>query len=174
MKEQWKDVVGYEGLYEVSDIGRVRNAKGSIKSTNISKQGYSRTTLSKDGKHSTFTIHQLVAMGFLGHVRTGTTAGLVVDHIDNNPLNNRVDNLQLITNRENLSKDKSGGSSKYVGVSWCKTASKWKSRTQHLGQRYHLGFYTIEEEARDAYVQALARIQSGLPPKSVLVKNRLS
>lgn len=174
MKEQWKDIKGYEGLYEVSDLGRVRNAKGLIKKCPLGTKGYPMTTLSKDSKLRTFKVHVLVAMGFLGHVRTGTTAGLVVDHIDNNKLNNRADNLQLITNRENATKDKSGGSSKYVGVTWNKRSSKWKAQIRHLSKLHHLGHYTDEEEARDAYVQALARIQSGLPPKSVLVKNRLS
>ena len=172
MEEQWKDIVGYEGLYEVSDLGRVKNAKGLIKSTNIGKQGYLRTTLCKGGKRNTFTIHKLLAMGFLGHVPNGMN--LVVDHIDNNKLNNNLTNLQLITQRENVSKDISGGSSKYVGVSWNKAKSKWNVSIRHLDQSHHLGYYTIEEEARDAYVQALARIHSGLPPKSVLVKNRLS
>ena len=164
MKEQWKDVVGYEGLYEVSDLGRVRNARGSIRKCRISKHGYSRLNLSKNSKKRTFKVHQLVAMGFLGHVMGNGTAGLVVDHIDNNKLNNRVDNLQLITNRENLSKDKSGGSSKYVGVTWCKNVSKWLALIWHLSRSHNLGYYTDEEEARNAYVQALARIDSGLSP----------
>ena len=45
---------------------------------------------------------------------------LVVDHINNDPLDNRLENLQLISHRYNLSKDKKGGSSKFTGVSWDK------------------------------------------------------
>ena len=172
MKEQWKDIKGYEGLYEISDLGRVRNAKGLIRKTPLGKRGYYMPNLSKDNKLKNFKVHQLVAMGFLGHVPNGNS-GLVVDHIDNNKLNNNLSNLQLITHRENTSKDRKGGYSKYVGVSWYKRCSKWIANIYHSGSLHHLGYYTIEEEARDAYVQALARIQSGLPPKSVLVKNRL-
>ena len=173
MSEQWKDIKGYKGLYEVSDLGRVKNARnGRIRKTPLNKRGYSQLILSKDNKKRNFTVHQLVAMGFLGHVPNGNS-GLVVDHIDNNPSNNRADNLQLITNRENTSKDRKGGYSKYVGVSWNKRCSKWISSIYHSGSMHHLGYYTDEEEARDVYVQALARIQGGLPPKSVLVKNQL-
>jgi hypothetical protein len=163
MEEQWKDITGYEGLYKVSDLGRVKNAKGLIKSQNISTAGYPQLTLYKENKPTTFKVHQLVAMGFLGYVRTGTSAGLVVDHIDNNKLNKNLTNLQIITNRENSTKDRRG-SSKYAGVSWNKSASKWKSRIAYCSKRYFLGYYTDEEEARNAYVQALARIDSGLSP----------
>jgi len=173
MKEQWKDVVGYEGLYEVSDLGRVRNAKnGMIRKLYIRDGEYPSVGLSKEGKRKTRRVHQLVAIGFLGHTPSGHSVH--VDHIDNNKLNNNINNLQLLTCRENNSKDKSGGTSKYVGVYWNKKSSKWHTQIQHSGSMHHLGYYTDEEEARDVYVKALARIQSGLPPKSVLVKNRLS
>ena len=107
----------------------------------------------------------LVALGFLGHVMGNGSVGLVVDHIDNNSRNNRLDNLQLITQRQNSSKDKKGVSSKYVGVSWNKGKSKWSSSIRYKGKLIFLGYYVIEKEAHEAYQTALRRIDQGLPAK---------
>jgi hypothetical protein len=172
--EIWRDIPGYENLYKVSSFGRVcsldrvcnkgRKIKGAVLKPSLSSNYY-KVMFSKVGIKKTFRVHILVAMGFLGHVIGNGTAGLVVDHIDNNPINNRLDNLQIITNRENLSKDKKGGSSKYVGVSWAKANSKWKSAIRYKDKRIYLGYYTTEEEAHEAYQTALRRIDQGLPAK---------
>lgn len=64
--EQWKPVIGHEGLYEVSGLGRVRR-KGSGKVMNLTpdKKGYRRVTLCKEGKHSKRLVHRLVAEAFV-------------------------------------------------------------------------------------------------------------
>ena len=168
--ENWKDIKGYEGFYQVSDAGRVKSLRrwinnkgnggyfleGKIVNTSISK-GYPTVGLSKDGKGKNIRIHQLVAMSFLGHTPCGHK--LVVDHIDNNPLNNNVENLQLITNRENLSKDKKGGTSKYVGVFYSgKGINKWKASTSVYGKVIGLGSFDSELRASIAYNFALAQL----------------
>jgi hypothetical protein len=85
----------------------------------------------------------LVAMAFLNHKPDGTHK-IVVDHINNNKLDNRVVNLQLISQRENLSKDRKDGTSKYVGVCWKKSRNKWQVDIKIDGKRKYLGLFTDE------------------------------
>ena len=165
--EIWKGIPGYEGSYEVSSFGNVRSLdrldsrgykrKGRMLNKSLNGTGYYNVGLSKQGKPKTNTVHVLVASAFLGHVQSGTTAGLVIDHIDNDKLNNRVDNLQLVTNRENSSKDRKG-SSKYVGVSWNNAASKWIANIGIKGRTKHIGYFTDEEEAKEAYEIELKKL----------------
>ena len=161
-KEIWKDVPQYEGRYQVSNLGRVRSLdriltysdgrvarlRGKLMKTQLNC-GYVKVGLSIDGVLKSKRVHQLVAMAFLGHVKCGQK--LVVDHIDNNPLNNNLNNLQVITQRENLSKDKKG-SSKYVGVSWYKATKRWLSRIRGVdGKQISLGYFENEIDAHNAY-----------------------
>ena len=112
--EKWKEVPNYEGRYWVSNLGRVKN-ESHLLSLGLQSGRYHSTTLSKDGVRKSFLVHQLVAIAFLNFVPNGNK--LIVDHIDNNPLNNNLENLQVITHRQNLSKDKKNKTSKYTGVS---------------------------------------------------------
>jgi hypothetical protein len=116
--------------------------------------------LHKYGKIKTIKIHILVAMAFLGHKPDGTQK-IVVDHIDNNPLNNNLTNLQLISQRENVSKDRKNGSSQYTGVSWGKNTNKWRSIIYINNKVKHLGLFTLEEDAAKAYQNALKMLNEG-------------
>ena len=80
---------------------------------------------------------------------------MVVDHIDNNSLNNCLDNLQIITPRKNTSKDRKGHSSKYIGVTWHKQASKWVVHILNNNKREYLGLFEIELDAANAYKKRL-------------------
>lgn len=166
MQEIWKAIPGYEGMYEVSSLGRVKslsrikiNTKGSYmtkeKILKISSdgKGYLQVCLSNYNK-KTFRIHQLVAMAFLNHKRDGTHK-LIVDHINNNQLDNRVENLQIITQRENMSKDRKNKTSKYTGVNWSKAANKWIARIYINGKYEHLGVFSSEEQAYLKYKERL-------------------
>ena len=153
--EIWKEVPDYEN-YQVSNFGRVKSLwfdKERILKAGVDGRGYLTVGLSENSNGKTFQVHQLVAICFLGHEPCGLK--IVVDHIDNNPLNNHVDNLQLTTQRHNLSKDKKGYSSKYVGVSWCKRDKKWKTTIQINGKNKNLGQFTCEIEASEYYQNAL-------------------
>lgn len=95
--ELWRPVVGYEGLYEVSNLGRVKGRKGFIK-PKIGRNGYARTDLWKDGRRYRPSIHRLVAQTFLPNPETKPQ----VNHLDGNKLNNAVSNLEWCTAQENI------------------------------------------------------------------------
>lgn len=98
MKETWKPVPGYEGLYEVSDLGRVKGLKrGKIRKLNKSKNGYLLIILCKDGKTKGYPVHRLVYSAFNGEI----PEGFEVNHIKEDKTNNRLCNLNLMTSKEN-------------------------------------------------------------------------
>ena len=101
MNEVFKDVPNYKGLYKISNKGRIKRIKknGGERFNKLTKlnNGYLAVQLSINNKGKIFQIHQLVAMAFLNHNPCGHK--LIVDHINNNPLDNRVDNLQIISHR---------------------------------------------------------------------------
>lgn len=157
-KEVWADVKGHEGDYKVSTLGRVKrfvNDKELIVKQNCSVGGYFLVNMCKNKKWKTRITHQLVAESFLGHV---SGRGLVIDHIDNDKQNNALENLQLITQRENTSKDRKNGVSKYVGVSFHELPKKWRATIYFNGTRISLGYYYLEIDAHNAYQEKLKEI----------------
>jgi len=159
--EIWKDIPGYENHYQVSNIGNVKSLK--YRNTNKHKylkpsinQGYKQVVLSKDGKLKTHLVHSLVAIAFLNHKPNGIT--MVVDHINNNPTDNRVENLQIVTHRHNCSKDKKGISI-HTGVSRIDRIDKWVAGITVNNKRTHLGSFQTEEEASQAYKLALQNLK---------------
>lgn len=102
MKEIWESVKGYEGLYEISDLGRVKriykNGKTRILKPSCNKQGYVQLALSKNNKLKTFKIHRLVAIAFIKN----SSNKREVNHIDGNKKNNSLNNLEWVTSKENI------------------------------------------------------------------------
>jgi hypothetical protein len=110
--EVWKDVVGYEGLYQVSDRGNVRSVdryvphktfgkkfcKGVVIEPKTTNAGYLRVNLCKENRYKSFSVHRLVAEAFLSAC---DVAGLQVNHKDENKQNNSVENLEWVTRKEN-------------------------------------------------------------------------
>jgi hypothetical protein len=68
--------------------------------------------------------------------------------------------MQLVSQRKNTSKDKTGGSSKFVGVSWKKAIKKWQANIQIEGKCKHLGYFYCEIEASKAYQDALKELET--------------
>lgn len=96
--EEWRPIVRYEGLYEVSSFGRIRNIRtGQILSPNPLPKGYLQTTLCKKGIETKFLIHTLVLTVFDRPKQEGE----VCRHLDGDPSNNRRSNLQWGTTAEN-------------------------------------------------------------------------
>ena len=94
-------------------------------------------------------------MAFLGHKLNGMK--YIVDHIDNDKLNNNVDNLQVVSNRINSSKDRKG-SSKYTGVCWDKATNKWITKIYINGKNKTLGRFDCEIKASLTYQKELAKL----------------
>ena len=112
--------------------------------------------LSLNGNRKTRIVHQIVAEAFLNHTPNGCK--IIIDHIDNDKLNNNIINLQLITHRQNASKDKKGCSSDYVGVSYNKQSNKWQSMMYLNGVNRYLGSFMKEHDAHLAYQEKLKSI----------------
>lgn len=158
MKEIFKDIKGYEGIYQISNQGKVKSLVKSpmILRNNLGDTGYYRVNLYKNKTKKTRKIHQLVAEAFLNHVPNGFSK--IVDHIDNNPLNNNLNNLQLVSNRVNTSKDKVSGTSKYTGVCWGTRQKKWLATMKYKGKSVYIGGFDNEKEASIAYQNKLKEI----------------
>ena len=98
-REIWKPIVGYMDLYEVSNLGRVRSIKnGKVLRGFVINRGYKSITLSNKKKKKAFLVHRLVATAFCENPQGFE----VVNHIDNNPLNNNASNLEWVTQKENV------------------------------------------------------------------------
>ena len=167
MEEIWKDVVGYEGIYKVSNLGRVKslarkagysNRKERVLAPSLKRDGYLHVGLSKDCKRITRPVHKLVAESFLNHVPCGHKE--VVDHIDNDRLNNKEDNLQVITHRQIISKDKKK-SNRFTGVRFDKRRNLFYSGIQINGENIHLGSFKCDLPAAYAYNMKLKEITNG-------------
>lgn len=165
MQEIWKDIKDYEGRYRISSFG---NAKTIIKGNDlvlksyVANSGYLFIRPFKDKKFHNLYIHSMVAMTFLNHVPNKGV--IAIDHIDNNRLNNHVNNLQIISVRENISKTphKKNYSSKYTGVCLNKSSNTWLSRILINGQRKYLGQFKNEYDAHLAYQKALSELNINL------------
>lgn len=97
MTEHWKPVKGYEGLYEVSDLGRVRNKKGKILKTVTDNNGYKTLHLCKNSIIKCKRIHRIELEAF----KPKPFESAVVDHIDGDKQNNKLANLEWVTSSEN-------------------------------------------------------------------------
>lgn len=163
--ENWKDVPKYEGLYQVSDYGNVRsldrllvynngrtqNRKGSNLKPALSSN-YLTVVLMNNAKRQTYGVHVLVAMAFLGHERCGHK--LVVDHINENKIDNKLSNLQIITSRSNCSKS----TSKKIKGAFEQPNGKWQSAISIKGKSIYLGQFDTQLEASIIYHNTLDQL----------------
>lgn len=173
MKEIYKDIPNYEGLYKVSNFGNVigldrvvphkrwghYTVKGRRLKLVLSENGYYVVTLVKNTGKKNVLVHSLVATVFID--RNYTSKGLVVNHIDGNKTDNNIDNIEVVTVRENSTvcyrKDKKTFASKFVGVS--KSGSRWMARMHIDGKSVYLGTFDCEKEAGEAYKNKLKKIK---------------
>ncbi len=112
MKEEWKEIPGYEGLYEASSLGRIRSMDktirtynggsytrpGALKTACINKSGYSRLNLCKDGIVKPCLVHRLVAKTFIPNELNLPE----VNHINEDKLDNRIENLEWCSHQHNM------------------------------------------------------------------------
>src|SRR5699024_137950 len=112
MEEVWKDVEGWEGYYQVSNLGRVkslarsvpcsrggsRNVRGQLRRLSPVVGGYLQVPFRSGENKSSHLVHRLVAKAFV----PGYFEGAHVNHIDNDPTNNKAGNLEWCTHQENI------------------------------------------------------------------------
>ena len=97
MEEIWKDIPGYEGIYQASNLGRIKSNKKILKPT-IDRTGYVNARLFKNGELKVIRLHRVIAITFIENENNKP----VINHIDGNKQNNRVDNLEWCTQKENV------------------------------------------------------------------------
>lgn len=175
-EEKWLPVVGYEDIYEVSDLGRVRSltrkrAAGhgtriwhsKILKSNLTYNGYYSYNLSNASKNKYKEGHVLVAESFLGH-KVG--AGLVVNHINRIRTDNRLENLEIVTVRYNSSCHRENFKNGFTGTFFNKLLKKYRAIIRFNRNRYSLGCFTFREDAAEAYRKALHEFETnGRVPK---------
>lgn len=161
---------GLETNVEVTKTGRVRKVKvdwygntrgayqikiGEVDFSNLElSRGYKCLKIQIKGlKAKTQQVHRLIASAFLGYKFQGNK--IVVDHIDSNKLNNDLQNLRIITARENSSKERTIKSGLPVGVVFLKNQNVYQSQILINKKRYYLGRYKTIEEASNAYQNKL-------------------
>jgi len=98
IEEVWKDIKGYEDLYQISNLGRVKSIRNNIiKKPSVLPKGYLQICLNKKGKSKYVSIHRLVAQAFIPNQNNLPC----VNHKDCNPQNNNVSNLEWISYKDN-------------------------------------------------------------------------
>ena len=132
------------------------NSGKQIISKCFGAEGYPKlAVINKNRKSINFRTHRLVAMAFVENPENKK----VVDHVNEQTLDYRIENLRWVSNRENCSNKSNQG--EYIGVS--KHRSKYTALIQSDGKRHYLGIYDTQEEGSIAYQKALDEINKGLP-----------
>ena len=166
MKEVWKEVKGYDGKYAVSNYGSVKTLSRIVSNgynnrmtterllkPQQKKDRYFKISLRSNGKSISYRIHRLVYETFVGPIEDGK----VIDHIDSNRENNRVDNLQAISQRLNIIKANitRHTTSIYPGVSYCNSTDRYLSCIEVNNKTVHLGLYESADDAFSTYKKEL-------------------
>lgn len=173
-EEIWKDIPEFEGLYQVSNKGRIRSVdrvlqriirlKGRIlnpyKQYQRNKENgyYLQCAIYKNNIGCFYQLHRLVAEVFLENENPLELT--VVNHKDGDKTNNTMENLEWVSVRENCShsqlRTRKKDSTK-IGASWNKQRKKWKSSIRVGKKKIDLGTFSTEEEAAQAYQEALKK-----------------
>lgn len=162
MKEEWRPINDFVGEYEVSNLGRVKSldrliitshgvrrmVRGRVLGSNVPSSRYCYVSLKGSRYNRKAFTHVLVAEHFIGE----KPDGLVIDHINNDSRDNRVENLQYITQRHNSSKDRVRKYELPHGIQ--KVNSKFSPRKGFGKKIYNLGVFDTVEEAHAVYMSA--------------------
>lgn len=151
-EEQWKEIRDYED-YQVSNLGKVKSLKHGkekvLKPTIIN--GYYHVGLSLNGKQKTKRVHKLVSIAFLNH--NPYSHNLVVDHINNIKTDNRLENLQVVTQKFNVNKSKNN-----KHLAWSSKINKWILLIRYKGKQIYLGYFDNEIQASEIYAKELKKL----------------
>lgn len=152
MTEIWKPIEGFNGVYDVSDHGRVRShfREGGIRKMHAKSSGYVQVNLYRDGGYKHVFVHRLVATAFLG------PSELDINHKDGNKLNNCAENLEYVTQRENSAHHYKQHRALPTGV--YKAGNRYRAMMRNDGKCAHIGYYATAKDASLAYQAAIAKI----------------
>ena len=145
MTEIWKTIENYE-TYSVSTFGQVmNNVTGKLLKGSKNSCGYVNTILSKNGEPKNYLVHRLVALAFIQNPESKSQ----VDHIDNNPSNNSLENLRWASRRENNMNTQiySNNTSGVKGIYWHNRHKKWCAHITIDRKSIYLGSFATKEEA---------------------------
>lgn len=153
--ESWKDIVGYEGLYKISDHGRVWGCrKNELIKNNDNGNGYLRISLHKNGKTKSEYIHRLVAKHFIPLELNKN----IINHIDENTKNNKVDNLEWCNHKENIEH----GNAINKSVTTRKNSEAWKKSVDkkctavigvNINNKETIRFKSVAEAGRNGFLR---------------------
>lgn len=186
-EELWKDIIGYNGKYQISNYGRVKRVKSSslltsngdgrpykkdlIYKLNTDTKGYYFVCLWNSSTYSAKGqwVARLVAIHFIDNHDNLP----IVNHINGIKTDNHVDNLEWVTYRENnshkfLTKE-SNYNSKYIGVKWCSSKKRWITTITFIGKLKTLGRFKNERSAALCYLKFIQ--ENGIKNK-YLFKNK--
>lgn len=169
--EVWKDILGYENVYQVSNLGRIKSLereefmtrnncykvrKEKVLKPNIDKRGYEKVRLYKNGKGKSIFVHRLVAIAFIENPNKYP----IINHIDEVPLNNHVSNLEWCTHSYN---------STYKGAEERKLTNTWKKVQSTNVKTGEIKLYRSASDAEresDGYFKrrSISRVCSGERP----------
>jgi hypothetical protein len=160
MQEEFRTIKNYDGLYQISNLGRVKNLISGLvlKNTLHKTIGYYVVGLRKNDETKIKRVHILLAQAFIQNAENKN----MVDHIDKDRANNNIDNLRWATSSQNsMNKSKSSdNTSGYSGVYFYKNTNKWIAQLRKDGKKYTKSFKTIEEAIE--YRLELERIHFGI------------
>jgi len=148
--EIWKDVVGHEGYYEVSNLGNVRKANGELIKLSSDRVGYQKAWFSSNGHSKSEYIHRVVARAFIGEIYEQ------VHHINAIKSDNRAENLKLCTRRENQLFHTGG---QYAGTTYNKQVGKYVAHISIKNKTVTLGYFVTREEAMARYKQEVEALK---------------
>ena len=166
-REVWRPAVGYRGLYEVSDSGRIRSLRSGrmMKQTLSGTTGYLVLNLCRPGAQKLHRVHQVVARAFLGRQRPG----MEVDHVNAVKTDNRVSNLEYVTPQENDRRATAMGLKASGDRNGSRTHPERRSRGEHhyaakLSQR---DVTAIRRLVANGVTQRAAAARYGVTPSHV-------
>jgi hypothetical protein len=173
IKEEFRDIKGFEGLYQISNFGRVKSLKRiiersdgrkalikeRIRKTYIDKGGYVKIFLNIEAKNKGYMVHNLVWNAFGNRKTNGRT--IHVDHINNDTTDNNINNLQALTARQNIVKasKRKKKLSKYTGITLNKATNKWVAQIRLGKKALNLGYFKEEIDAYFAYRERLYKYE---------------
>jgi hypothetical protein len=159
---EYKYIPRYLGRYMISqdgDILSISNSKVTKMKIKTDKHGYYMVMLSSNNNIKNEFIHRLLYETFVGEIPNG----ILIDHIDRNQKNNKINNLRLATKSQNMINSEFVDNA--IGYSYSKKIKRWVASIGVGGKKRHIGSFKTEYEARKAYLDAKEKYHNMIMPE---------